>query len=117
MKVPISPNSVRAEDLKNALQAKFPHYKVFMRGKNIIVVQKSGAIGTTVLVGSKGLTINGNFPTMGGSLLFVLCCVLLGILIPLIVYFAAFHGKMKAVEREVAGFVQQQYLQTVPAVC
>lgn len=114
MRVPIT-QSVNAEDLKNALAAKFPQYKVFMRNKSIIVIQKSGSVGTTVLVGSKALVINGNFPTIGGSLLFVLCCVLLGFLIPLIVYFAAFHGKMKAVEKEVAGFVQQEYFRTTPA--
>jgi hypothetical protein len=104
---------VQAESLKNALQAKFPQYKVYMRNKSIIVIQKSGSVGTTILVGSKSLAINGNFPTMGGSMLFALCCVLLGFLIPLIVYFAAFHGKMKVVEKEVVAFVEQEYLKPV----
>ncbi len=117
MKVPVNPNApVNVDHLRNALQQKFPDHKIFMRGKNIIVVQKSGSIGTTILVGKKALLINGNFPTMGGQLLFVFSLLLLGILIPLIIYFAAFHGKMKSLEKEVAGFVQQQYLVSGPAV-
>lgn len=117
MKVPVNPNNpVNVDDLRNAIQQRFPDHKIFMRGKKVIVVQKSGSIGTTVLVGSKSLLINGNFPTMGGQMLFILTILLLGFLIPLIIYFAAFHGKMKALEKEVGGFIQQQYLAASPAV-
>jgi len=110
MRIKIEPNSVKIDDLKKALETALPHYKISLRNKNIIVVQKSDTIGATILVGSKALIVNGNFPTMAGSLIFALCCVLLGILIPLIVYFSAFHGKMKVVEKEVISFVQLEYL-------
>ena len=114
MKIDRTPYSVNNEELRLALEKNFSDYKVFMRNKNIIVVQKSGTIGTTILVGKKALIINGNFPSMGGSILFALCCVLLGFLIPLIIYFAAFHSKMKAVEKEVAAFINEKWLHQQP---
>lgn len=109
MKINIAENSIDANDLKAKLEAKFPDYKLSFRSKNLINIAKSSSVGCTVLVRKKSLIINGNFPSMGASMVFMLCVVLLGFIIPLIIYFAAFHTKMKVVEKEVVAYVKQEY--------
>jgi len=109
MKIKIQPDSVNWEEVKVKLQGRFPEYKVTQRTKGFLIVAKSGSIGTNVLVKKKFINVVGNFPTMGGTLLFVLSVLLLGFLIPLIVYFAAFHSKMKKLETEVGEYLKQEY--------
>ena len=109
MKLDIQENSISIEDLKSKLAEKFPQYKISLRNKMLINVAKTNTIGCVVMVHKKKLIINGNFPTMGASIAFSVFLVLLGILIPLIIYFAVFHKKMKAVEKEVLDFVKQEY--------
>jgi hypothetical protein len=45
-------------------------------------------------------------------MLFALTLILLGVLIPIIVYFAVFNKNMKAMEKEIGDFLQEEY-QTV----
>jgi hypothetical protein len=61
------------------------------------------------MIGKKNLTIDANFPEMYQKLIFVLSLVILGFLIPLIVYYAAFHSKMKQTEDEIGNFRKQKY--------
>lgn len=49
------------------------------------------------------------FPTMGGQMLFILLVILLGIIIPYIVYAIAFQPGQKAVTKEMAAFLTSQY--------
>jgi hypothetical protein len=80
-----------------------------MRGKQFLVARKSSTIGANIVIRKNKLNILGNFPTVGGSMLFMLTLILLGILIPLIIYFAAFHGKMKSLEKEIGGYLKEEY--------
>ncbi|MBT5401867.1 MAG: hypothetical protein HOL28_00320 [Crocinitomicaceae bacterium] len=109
MKIAIAESSIDANELKTKIEAKFPDYKLSFRNKSLINVAKTSSIGCTVLVRKKSLIINGNFPSAGGAMLFMLCLLLLGILIPLIIYLSVFHKKMKAVEKEVVAFVKEEY--------
>ena len=80
MKIKTQPDSVNWEEVKVKLQGRFPEYKVSTRTKGFIIVAKSGTIGTNVLVRKKFVNVVGNFPTMGATLVFTLCIVLLGFL-------------------------------------
>lgn len=112
MKIKIKENSINAESLKQELSEKFgDKYKISNRGPKMLVVGQTNIIGATILVQKKGLIVNGNFATMGAQMIFVLVLLLLGFLIPLIIYFAAFHGKMKAVEKEVADFIKEKHFE------
>ncbi len=115
MKIKIQPDSVKWEEVKVKLEGKFPQCKVTTRTKGFLIVAKSGAIGTNVLVRKNFINVVGNFPTMGGTLLFVLSIILLGFLIPLIIYFAAFHSKMKKVEKEVGEYLKLEYAGVIKA--
>jgi len=42
-------------------------------------------------------------------MVFTLSVILLGFVIPTIVCFAVFHGKFKALEKEIADYILQEY--------
>lgn len=108
MKIPINPDSVTFDALQSQLERKFPDYKFKVRQKNFLVASKSSTIGANILLRKNKIMVLGNFPTMGGQMLFILCVLLLGFLIPLVIYFAAFHGKMKALENEIGAYISQE---------
>lgn len=117
MKVPIK-RQFTLEELKGKIEQQFPHYQCSWRGKSILIVKKSGTAAAMVLVGREKATVNEGFPSMGGQLLFVFSMLLLGILIPLIVYYSAFFPGQKAVRNEIAEFIKREYGEpvVVPAV-
>lgn len=109
MRFDITPNSVTYDELQTKLAAKFPEYSFKMRGKQFLVATKSSTVGANIVIRKNKLNVVGNFPTVGGTMIFMLCVVLLGFLIPLIIYFAAFHTKMKALEKEIGAYLQEEY--------
>lgn len=110
MRIKIQENAINIDDLKQKLVERFSgKYDISNRDKNILVVAESKTIGALVIPLKKSIAINGNFPTMKGQMIFTILMVALGILIPLIVYFAVYHKKMKAVETEVAEFIKSYY--------
>lgn len=113
MKFPIEPGSITYPELKAKLEKQFPDYSFTMRGKGVLIAKKSSSAGLNILIQRKRMIVNGSFPTMGGMILFALAMVLLGIIIPIIIYFIAFQPKMKALEQEVGGYLQSEYQQTI----
>lgn len=112
MKIKIAENSVQPEDLKAKLVEHFSgKYEITNRGPKMLVVAQTKIIGTTILIRKNSLIVNGNFSTMGAQMIFVVVLLLLGILIPFIIYFAVFHRKMKDLEKEVAAYIQDQYVE------
>jgi superoxide dismutase len=110
MKVALKNGPVDQEEIKNKLQNQFPQYKIKTRNKFTLVVEKSGSCGTIIMTGRKDkMSVMAGFPNMGTAILFNLSFPLLGIVIPAIVYFTAFHPKMKKLENEVGAFLTSQY--------
>lgn len=105
MKIPLAA-PVTAEQLHQALSQSLPQYKYTMRTKSILVAAKSATVGANVVVGKKAINVVGTFPSMGAMMVFVLCLVCLGFLIPLIIYMIAWYSPQKAVEKEVAATLQ-----------
>ncbi|HET6991544.1 MAG TPA: hypothetical protein VFJ43_09485 [Bacteroidia bacterium] len=100
---------VTMEQVKASIAQQFPNYQLSMRTSSILVVKKSGTAAALVMVRSGKIIINEGFPSMGGQMLFTLSILLLGILIPIIVYFAAFFPGQKAVRNEVGAFIQATF--------
>jgi len=116
MKLKIKEGSIDAVQLKAAVKNHFEGtYEISDRGKDMIAVAASKTSGAVIMVRKKSIIVNGNFPTMMGQMIFTLLVVLLGFLIPLIVYFAVYHKKMKAVEKDVAAFLKERYSNEVIA--
>lgn len=110
MKLKIKEGSVDANELKVAVKKHFEGtYTVTDRGKDMIAIAASKTSGAIVLVRKKSIILNGNFPTLAGHMVFMILLILLGIIIPLIIYFLVFHKKMKAVEKDVAAFIKEHY--------
>ncbi len=97
------------EELQAKLDHQFPNYETSMRGKQFLIVKKSSTCGVNILPRKDKMLVNGNFPTMGGQIIFTLLLILLGILIPIIVYLLVFHKKFKALEKEVGDFLKTEY--------
>jgi len=111
MKIAIEENSVNLIDLKKKLEEKFPDYEFTQRNKKMLVVKKTSTAGVNIVFFKKRIMVGGAFPTMGGQMLFSLSIVLLGVLIPIIVYLAAFRPAQKELENEIGDFVK---LETAP---
>ena len=114
MKVPVKPDSVNFDELKSKLETKFPAYKFSVRSNkllsfNFLVCAKTRIIGANIRLQKDNIIVVADFPSQGKRMLFTLSFVLLGIIIPGIIYFAAFHGKFKALEKEIAEYLQQEY--------
>jgi len=97
--------------VKADIAQKFPQYTLSMRNPKILVVKKEGTSATMLSIQKGKITVIETFPTMGGQMLFIMIMILLGILIPYIVYMIAFQPGQKAVTKEVAAFVGSQYVQ------
>lgn len=109
MRFKIEPGSIDFDEMKSKLEAKFTDYKFKVRQKNFLVCAKSGSIGTNILLRKNKLIVVGNFPTMGGTMLFTLSILLLGVIIPLIIYLIVFQSKMKKLEKEISEYLAQEY--------
>jgi hypothetical protein len=109
MKINIQEGSANLADLKAKMASKFPDYQFNDFGKSMFIASKSKTIGANVIVKKNKIMITGNFPTMGGRLLFALCIVLLGFLLPLIIFLSVFQPKFSKFEKELGAFVQQEY--------
>jgi len=108
MKISITPGSVTSEDLQSKLETKFPQYPFSKRG-HFSILKKTNTVGTKILINKNKLLVFGDFPTQKGTIIFIVLVVLLGFLIPLIVYLLAFHPKMKKFEKEIGGFLIEEY--------
>ncbi|AEA45318.1 hypothetical protein Fluta_3346 [Fluviicola taffensis DSM 16823] len=109
MKVNVEQAYTLAE-LKPKLEAAFPEYTVKFRGPKVLVIGE-GKVGGAQIVGEKKghVRIFEGFPTMGGQMLFALSLVLLGVLIPFIVFLTAIKPKQVKVRDEVADFLRKEY--------
>jgi len=109
MRIKIPENQVVFEQLKADIESQFPQYTFNVKTKNFLVARKNGSTGANILLKKSKIIVNGTFPTMGGTLLFVLCIFLFGFLIPLIVYLIVFQKNQKVLEGEIGAFIQQKY--------
>lgn len=105
MKVAIS-QPLQPQALIPQLSAMLPGYKLYMRGGKILIAEKSAAVGATMLFRKDKVIVNGNFPNMGVQMVFMLCVIFLGILIPLLVYFVTMYKSQKNSEQEVGAALQ-----------
>jgi len=105
MRVPIT-KPTTLEDLKSKIEQHFPDMKCEFRGKKIIVVSQPGSSAAAlVLLRSNKVIVNEGFATMGSTMVFSFSIVLLGIIIPFIIYYVTFFPKQKAIRDKVVGFI------------
>lgn len=109
MKIQIKKDFTIAE-LKQKIDAAFPQYTTSVRQGRILVVKKSGSAAALIFGGTRGSAqVKESFPTMGQYMLYTLLLILLGIIIPLIVYYIAFYPAQSAIRNEMAEFLKKEY--------
>src|SRR5687768_15721625 len=88
------------EQIKQTLEQRLPQYKYSYRG-GMVIAAKSSFIGAVVAPRKNHVIINGNFPSMGATLFFVLLMFGTGILIGLLIWVVAWKGSQDKVRDEV----------------
>jgi hypothetical protein len=109
MKIKFQENQIQFDQLKADFESQFPQYTFNVKSKNYLVARKNGSTGANILLKKSKIIINGTFPTLGGTMLFVLCILLFGVVIPYIVYLIVFHKDQKILESELGAFIRQKY--------
>lgn len=105
MKVPINNTTPDFDTLKQNLLENFPSYSFFERSKNYLVAKKNKIIGANIIADKKNIYVIGNIPSRLGNFLLIFIVLLLGIIIPIILYFIFIHFKMRRFEKEIASFI------------
>jgi hypothetical protein len=108
MKVLIN-QPVTIDQVRESIAQNLPHFQLSMRGSSILIVKKTGTAAALVMVRKNKIVVNEGFPSVGGQMLFTLSLLLLGILIPMIVYLTAFLPGQKAVCKEVGALLTNQF--------
>src|SRR5665213_764702 len=104
MKVQLT-QQVSIDQLREKITQQFPNYECFMRNSKMLVVKKSGTAAAVVMIRGQKVFVTEQFGTMGGQMVFGVSCILLGVIIPLAIYYSAFYAGQKTVRNEVAEFV------------
>ena len=102
-------NPIDVDELFEKLKTQFPDYEVSYFQKKILKVKKSGTVAAMINLRGKNMKIFGDFGTTGGRVLFTLSILLLGVIIPLIVYLIAFMPKQNKFRDEIANFIKKDY--------
>ncbi|MBK7130784.1 MAG: hypothetical protein IPM74_04230 [Crocinitomicaceae bacterium] len=109
MRVPIS-KTFTLDELKSKLETEMGDVVCSFRSPKILVVKdKSSSAAALVLLRSNRALVNEGFASMGAQMVFALSLVLLGILIPFLIYAIAFLPKQKAIRNKVADYIKTNY--------
>jgi hypothetical protein len=109
MKVPVEKPYTLAE-LKPKLEERFPEYKITFRGPKMLIIGQGNVAGAQIIGEKKNFVrINEGFPTMGGQMLFLLFVLLLGVMIPFIIFLTTMKPKQVKVRDAVADYLRQEY--------
>ena len=96
------------EMIKQTLEQRLPHYKYSFRGK-MVIAGKTSFVGAVCLPKKDGIIINGNFPSMGATFIFMILLFGTGFLIGLLIWLVAWKGGQDKVRDEVQGVLQQAF--------
>jgi hypothetical protein len=107
VKIKISPDTISQEEVHDKLSMHFPDYKIVKRNKRVLIVKKNKIAGCDVILRKKSIHVLRNFPSRGSQFLFGLSIFILGVIIPIIVFYIAFHGQQKHMEKEVGNYLQE----------
>lgn len=90
------------EIIKQTLEARLPQYKYSFRG-NMVIVGKTSFVGAMVVPRKDSVIINGNFPTMGATFIYIILLFGTGILIGLLIWLLVWKSGQDKVRDEVQG--------------
>ncbi len=109
VKIKTKQKQINLHEAKNKLENHFPNYSFKVDSRNSLIVKKSLFIGANMTVSNGKILIIGNFPHLSQRIIFTALLFLLGVVLPIIVYFAFTHKHLKALEVEISNFLQAAY--------
>ncbi len=109
MKIKTKQKQINLHEAKNKLESHFPNYSFKIDSRNSLVIKKSLFIGANMTISDGKILIVGNFPYLSQRIVFTVLLFLLGVVLPIIVYFAFTHKHLKALEVEISHFLQAAY--------
>lgn len=109
MQIELTKQVPSIDELKKKLTTQFPEYEFKNRNSFIIMARKSSTAGAMIIIRKNKLTCGEAFPTMGGQMLFTLFMILLGILIPLIIYYTTIFKGQKEVATNIGTYLTKEY--------
>ena len=104
MRIPQPATPYTAEQLMQLLSADHPNIK--KRSASLFTVKKNKAIGAEVYCGKETIIIKGSWASPTARFLFYLSLILLGIILPVIIYAVFFLPPMKRFKKEVANRIE-----------
>ena len=99
---------ISLEDLKRLVKQEYPDYQILKRTRKYFVLQKSPSLGCNVVVKKNNIYVSSTFPSYISQILFILSIFILGIIIPLALYYIIFFKNMKKFERELGEFIKKE---------
>lgn len=106
MKV-IKDTDKKISDLKQLFAESLPEYRILKRTKRYFVVMKSPSVGCNVVVKRNRIVVSETFPTRWAQLLFIFTIFILGVIIPLALYYIFFYKRLMKFEKEVHEFISE----------
>ncbi|MEA3448291.1 MAG: hypothetical protein U9Q98_07580 [Bacteroidota bacterium] len=108
MKLKQSGNKLSVKQLEEAIKRAHPHIAIKRRSGSLTTVKKNKAIGTEVYAGKNNIHIKAAWASPGARILFWISLILLGIIIPLIIYLTCFRPKMKRLEKQIGKTIAEE---------
>jgi hypothetical protein len=108
MKLNQSENKLTIKQLEEAIKRDHTHLTIKRRSGSLTTVKKNKAIGTEVYAGKNNIYIKPAWASPGARILFWISLIILGIIIPLIIYLTCFRPKMKRLEKQVGKTIAEE---------
>ena len=106
MKVKKDLLTLNIEELKCKLEENLKNYYVKFYDNNCILATKSKTNGVFITIKKNFIIIKGDFPTWISQFIFIFTYLILGIIIPIIIYYTIFHRKFIKSEKEIGNIIK-----------
>jgi hypothetical protein len=116
MEILKEPKPYNRDETVSRLKSKFPGYAFSGKTDRLIIASKSKLIGANIILGFESISVKGNFPSIGTQFLFTFFTLMLGVIIPIIIYFVYFKKEFKAFEAEIGEYLNTEYGKNIKGI-
>lgn len=100
--------NIDKENLITDLRDDFPNYKISLIGKKVIEVQKDDTTAAHITINKNVMDVKGALPENTVKVLFIIIAILMGFIIPLLIYVIAFQPAQTRFEKVVCDYIVQR---------
>ncbi len=111
MKLKYPENNLTIKQLEEIIKRDYPHLNIKRRSGSMFSIQKNKTIGTEVYKGKNTIYIKAAWASPPARTLYYIVLIILGIIIPLIIYLTCFRPKMKRLEKQTGKSIAEKIRQ------